>query len=296
ALAPALKNAPIPVLTAFWGSTLCGEAGRILRDNGIPASEYPEQAAIMLHHLRHSPRSRAGTAPGPDGPTRRRARDLMARVEPGQYLQADQAYELLKIFGVRSARGRLVKSAGEARSVPLEYPVAAKIDRPDIAHKASVGGVKLNLADPFELGEAVEDLLRTFSGASGVLVQEQVPAGLELIISSVTDPQLGSGLMVGLGGVWVEIIKDVVFGYPPLDRAAALELIDRLKCAPLLNGYRSRPGVNKEALAIMIERISAMLPALPEIAELDLNPVIYDRAQDAFIAAGVRIKKGGSIQ
>jgi acyl-CoA synthetase (NDP forming) len=96
--------------------------------------------------------------------------------------------------------------------------------------------------------------------------------------------------MVGLGGVWVEVMKDVVFGYPPMGQKEALGLIDSLRCAPLLQGYRGKEGVNREALAELISRIGMLLLALPDISEVDLNPVIYDPARNAFVAADARIR------
>lgn len=119
-----------------------------------------------------------------------------------------------------------------------------------------------------------------------------VPDGLELIIGSVRDPQLGNAVMVGLGGVWVEIMKDVAFGYPPLSRQDAMDMIDGLKCEPLLAGYRGKAGVSKEALCDLLLNVSAMLLALPAVSEIDLNPIIYDPARNAFVAADARIRKG----
>jgi len=124
-----------------------------------------------------------------------------------------------------------------------------------------------------------------------VFVQEQVPDGIEMIVGSARDAALGGSVMVGLGGVWVEIMKDVSFGYLPVSAEEALRMIDGLRCAPLLKGYRGQAGVNRQSLAELVERVSAMLLALPAIGELDLNPVIYSPAKDSFIAADARIKK-----
>ena len=292
ALVAELRDDKIPVLATFVGPTLGGEASRILRANGIPASEYPEQMAVMLEHMRQKKKADLVPTAKPRGTTVHQARQLMDRTAPGEYLQAADAYALLDLFGVRAAKNLIIKSPAEAAGTGLSYPVVAKIEHPGIIHKSDVGGVRLNIASEAELEEVVKSFLAKFAGAEGVLVQEQIPSGLELIIGSVSDPQLGSGVMIGLGGVWVEIMKDVVFGYPPLGLAEATDLIDRLKCVPLINGYRGKPGVNKEALARLLERVSLMLLALPDIVELDLNPIIYDPAKDDFIAADVRVRKG----
>ena len=292
ALVAEMKDVKIPVLANFVGPTLGGEASRIMRANGVPASEYPEQMAIMLEHMRKKKRLQTVQAFRPDSASIARGRSLLNAAASGEYLQAADAYALLDIFGIRAARNVIVKNAAEVSALTLSFPVVAKIEHPAIIHKSDVGGVRLNIASSAELEKVVTEFLEKFAGAEGVLVQEQIPSGLELIIGSVSDPQLGSGVMVGLGGVWVEIMKDVAFGYPPLGHEEAVNLINKLKCVPLIDGYRGKPGVNKDALAALLERVSAMLLALPDIVELDLNPVIYDPAKDDFVAADVRIKRG----
>ncbi|MDR2398218.1 MAG: acetate--CoA ligase family protein [Spirochaetaceae bacterium] len=297
ALIPVLKDAKLPVLTNFFGPRLGKGAREVLLKNGIPTSVYPEQIATMLAGMRERPKVRDLEGPRPSGAVLHQARDLLARSSAGEYLAVTEAYALLELFGIQAARRRLLKSAGAAREVEtaaLSFPVVAKIDHPEIVHKSDVGGVHLDIQTPDELSAVVTDFFARFPGATGVLVQEQVPPGLELILGGVRDPQLGSAVMLGLGGVWVEIMKDLVFGYPPIGKAEALDLIARLRCEPLLAGYRGKPGVNREALANLITHVSSLLVALPGISEIDLNPVIYDPARDAFIAADARIKKAGN--
>ena len=292
ALVEELKEVKIPVLANFVGPTLGGEASRILRANGIPASEYPEQMAIMLEHMRKKKKNRIVQAVRPNGATILKGRSILNATASGEYLKASEAYALLDLFDLRAAKNLIIKSPGEAAAIELSYPVVAKIEHSEIIHKSDVGGVRLNIASPDELERVVKEFLTRFAGAEGVLVQEQIPSGLELIIGSVSDPQLGSGVMVGLGGVWVEIMKDVVFGYPPLGLEEAVDLINKLKCVPLIDGYRGKTGVNKEALALLMEKVSAMLLTLPDIVEIDLNPLIFDPAKNDFVAADVRIRRG----
>jgi acetyltransferase len=294
ALIPVLKNAKMPVLTNFFGPTLGKGARDLLIKNGIPTSLYPEQIAAMLAGMRERPRVSALEGDRPSGTVLRQAQGILSRTAAGEYLPVIDAYALLELFGVHVARSRMLKTMEDARSkelAALSFPVVAKIDHPDIIHKSDVGGVRLNINSPGELSAVAEDFFLRFPGAAGVFVQEQVPPGLELIVGGVWDPQLGSAVMAGLGGVWVEVMKDLVFGYPPIGKAEALDLLKGLRCAPLLAGYRGNPGVNQEALADLITRISTLLLALPGISEIDLNPVIYDPLRDAFVAADARVRK-----
>jgi acyl-CoA synthetase (NDP forming) len=282
-------------LTNFFGPTLGKGARDILIKNNIPTSLYPEQIATMLAGMRERPRIGDMEGPRPSGALLQQARTILSRSPSGEYLPVLDVYALLEIFGVPVAQRRMLKTAEDIRPEilgTLSFPVVAKIDHPEILHKSDVGGVRLDIRSTRELEETAADFFTRFPGASGVFVQEQVPSGLELIIGGVCDPQLGSAVMAGLGGVWVEIMKDLVFGYPPIGKTEALDLLKELRCLPLLAGYRGKSGINQEALAKVIVSISTLLLALPEISEIDLNPVIYDPARDAVIAADARIKKG----
>ncbi|MDR3343672.1 MAG: acetate--CoA ligase family protein [Treponema sp.] len=297
ALVPILKASAIPSLACFFGPNL-GKGGRdVLIRNGIPVAEYPEQLAMMLAGMRKQERpdmddiTRTMADLSPDGASVSKARGLLAPVPPGQYVPTVDAYGLLALFGVTAAKNALLKRVDEASALGFSYPVVAKIDHPEIIHKSDVGGVRLNIGSAQALAAVVSEFLAKFKGANGVFVQEQVPEGIELIVGGAADPQLGPSVMVGLGGVWVEVMKDITFAYPPIGRREALSLIDSLKCAPLLSGYRGSRGVNRKALAALVCRIGIMLLTLPGITEIDLNPVIYDPARNTFVAADARIRK-----
>ena len=297
ALLPVLKASPIPSLACFFGPAL-GKGGRdLLLKNGIPVAEYPEQLALMLAGMRRKERpdpediAASFASFSPAGPQIARAREIFSRIPPGQYAAIIDAYGILNCFGIRTAKSGLFKNAGEIGAVEFSYPVVAKIDHPEIVHKSDVGGVRLNIGSPGELGAVVTEFLARFSGANGVFVQEQVPDGLEFIAGGVADPQLGPAVIAGLGGIWVEIMKDIVFAYPPVGKKEALNLVEGLKCAPLLKGYRGQQGADSDALAELICRVGNLLLALPGIAELDINPVIYDPARGGFVAADARIRR-----
>jgi acetyltransferase len=292
ALVPLLKTAKIPVITCFFGPTLGKGARDVLIKNRIPTAQYPEQLAMMLAGMRERAKTADPEGFRVSGKIAGQGRGILRSAASGEYLPVLDAYALLRLFGVQIAQSGLLKTPEEARNTGLTFPVVAKIEHPEIVHKSDVGGVKLNISSAEELSETVQDFLKRFPGAVGVFVQEQVPEGLELIVGGAFDPHLGSSVMVGLGGVWVEVMKDVVFGYPPIGRAEALGMINALRCEPLLAGYRGKPGVDKNALADLLEKISALLLTLPGIIEIDLNPVIYDSRRNAFVAADARIKKG----
>ncbi len=280
----------VPVLTTFFGPTL-GHGGReYMKDVGIPTYEFPEQVVPALKSLLATPKFPQGNYDRLPSEVLIKSRSIVKGAARGAYLPMGEALELLDCFGVKALKSGLVKSEAEVPSLGLRYPVVAKIDHPEIVHKSDVGGVKIGLADETELQGTVADFLKKFSGATGVLVQEMAPKGVELIVGSSRDPELGSTVMVGLGGTWVEVFGDVAFGYPPLSPELAEAMMKSLKCWPLLAGYRGEKGVNPEALSRTLLNVGTMLLTLPEIEELDLNPVIYDRELDAFVAVDVRIK------
>ena len=292
ALIPVLKEAKIPVVTAFPGSTLAKNARDILAKNNIPATQYPEHVATMLTGMRKRPKFANNERSGVTGAVLNQGNELLRTQASGEYLSTPDAHALLKLFGIEVARHAILKSPEDSGASEFSFPVVAKIEHPEIIHKSDVGGVRLNIASADELKEVTADFLKRFTGAHGVFVQEQVPVSLELIVGSVSDPQFGSSVMVGLGGVWVEVMKDVVFGYPPVGREEAMNMIDGLRCKPLLTGYRGKVKVNCEALADLLQKVSALVLALPGIVEIDLNPVVYHPQRNIFMPLDVRIKKG----
>lgn len=292
AFVPAVVGANIPVVTCFFGPTI-GQGGRTaMHKAGLPTFEYPEQAVDALVSLRRPERFPPQAVGYICGDDLARAKRIVNEAAADEYLAMDKAADLLACYGIRMPGSALITGAQDVQALSLNYPVAAKIDHPEIVHKSDVGGVRLNIADAAELADVVQAFRKKFPGAKGVFVQEMLPRGLELIVGSVCDPGLGSAVMVGFGGTQVEVFKDTVFGYPPIGQEVAQSMIRRLKCLPLLQGYRGEEGVNLQALEALLMKLSDLLLTHPTIAELDLNPVIYDPRKDAFIAADVRIKIG----
>ena len=190
---------------------------------------------------------------------------------------------LLQSFGVQTVAARLAKTADEAVAAAktLGYPVVLKIESPDILHKTEAKGVALNLADDGAVRSAFTALVvnaksyKADARIAGVLVQAMAKGDVELVIGLKRDPTFGPVVMVGLGGVLIEVFKDVVFRAAPVTEAEALRMLDELKSKVILDGVRGKPPVNKQALARMISAVSRFGAAAgPRLAELDLNPVL----------------------
>lgn len=175
----------------------------------------------------------------------------------------------------------------------LGFPVVLKIVSPDIIHKSDSGGVKLDLKTAAQVGKAYDDILKAararFPEASlrGVSVQKMAPPGVEVIIGVSQDEQFGPVLMFGLGGIFVEVLKDVSFRIIPLTQRDAAEMIREIKGYSLLEGIRGREPVDVSCLEEMIMGISRFVEARPEVRELDLNPVFAYK--DSVVAVDARI-------
>jgi len=177
---------------------------------------------------------------------------------------------------------KLAKNAAEAAEFAeqLGYPVVLKIVSPDIIHKTDAGGVIINLKNKTEVQVAYEKILlnakkyKATAKIVGVLVQEMAPQSTEVIVGSIKDLQFGQTLMFGLGGVFVEILKDVTFKIAPITREDAEEMLTGIKAYPLLKGYRNTPPTDIDAIITILLNTSRLVMDNPQIKELDLNPVL----------------------
>jgi acyl-CoA synthetase (NDP forming) len=217
---------------------------------------------------------------------RRSGRTLLSEVESKQVLEE---------AGISTTRARLAATRDEAVRYATEigFPVVMKIISPDISHKSDVGGVALNLADATAVGAAFVEMLRRVGAAQpaahieGVSVQTMAKPGTEVIIGMTKDPQFGPVLMFGLGGVMVEVLKDVAFRIVPITDRDANQMIHDIKGFPVLAGFRGQAPADIGALKALLMQLSGFVAAHPEIEELDLNPVFaYD---DGAIAVDARI-------
>ncbi len=206
-----------------------------------------------------------------------------------------ESKELLRQAEIPIVKTKLARSRKEAVEFSKEvgFPVVLKISSPDIVHKSDYGGVKLGLTSIAQVGKAYDEIIssinRKFPKARihGTSVYRMVPPGAEIIIGMNRDPQFGPVIMFGLGGILIEILKDVSFRIIPVTSGEAAEMIKEIKGYPLLQGYRGKEPVNIFMLADLIAKLSQFIEANPQIKELDLNPIIANK--DSAIVVDARI-------
>jgi succinyl-CoA synthetase beta subunit len=192
-----------------------------------------------------------------------------------------EARELLASYGFGMVRSRLAADPRQAADCAEElgYPIAVKIESPDLPHKTEVGGVRLGLTTRDEVAAAASEVLASArlhapdSAIAGVLVQKMAPPACELVLGVRRDASFGPVLMLGLGGIFIEVLKDVVFASVPVSAADAESMLARLRGRAVLEGVRGRAAVDRGALVKAICALSDFALAHPEIVELDLNPV-----------------------
>lgn len=289
AMTAALKNSGLPVTSCFFGPEAALDGRKVMLDAGIPSFPFPEQTASVLSLMRaeEDPKAAEGAPTPRPSLLRREELKKITRAAEG-FLSPGHCEELLAAYGIPLVRSAFFTDSSAASGHDLAYPVVAKIDHPDVLHKSDAGGVVLNIPDGTELARTMGDLLKRFPGARGVLVQEQVKKGLELILGADRDPLLGHAVLVGWGGVGVEVFGDVALGHVPFSRGYGQKMLRSLKCYPLLKGFRGEKGVDEEKLLDLLQRMQTLLSDFPEIEEMDLNPLIWDGSK--FIAADYRIK------
>jgi acyl-CoA synthetase (NDP forming) len=208
-----------------------------------------------------------------------------AKKEGRKALLEPEAKTICAEYGIPITKFKVTSNQKEATKYADEigYPVVLKIVSPDIIHKSDVGGVIVDLKTPAEVtagyNKILENVKKYKADAKivGVLVQEMAPNSTEVIVGAIKDPQFGQTVMFGLGGIFVEVLKDVSFRIAPLNVDDAREMITELKAYPLLNGFRNMPPADIDALVGILCSTSRLVMENPEIKELDLNPVLAYR-------------------
>ncbi len=221
-----------------------------------------------------------------------------AKSEGRAVLTEVESKQILEEAGIPAASARLARTADEAVNAAAEfgYPVVLKIVSPEVTHKSDVGGVKLNLDSAETVAAAFQEITKAVkrqqsdARIEGVAVQKMARPGIEVIVGMSKDPQFGPVLMFGLGGVLVEVLKDVAFRIVPLEARDARQMIREIKGFPVLEGFRGQEPADLEALEKLLLKVSAFVEAHPEIEELDLNPVFAYK--DGALAVDARIVVG----
>jgi acyl-CoA synthetase (NDP forming) len=192
-------------------------------------------------------------------------------------LSADQVYGVLEAYGIDVPEWRMAVDidGAVAAADTIGYPVVLKADAASVVHKSDMGGVAMNLIDADAVKKAATKMRERIDAQDlRFFVQQFVPGGREVILGAKAEPGLGHLIMFGLGGIFVEVLKDVVFNLTPITDAEAREMVDGIKASTLLSGVRGEKPVDKNALSDLIERLSRLTSDFPQIKELDLNPVM----------------------
>jgi len=283
-----------PVLANFMSAK---GAPDILRN--IPSYEFPESAASALAKVttygewRGKP---SGSVPVFSDIRAADAKSIVVRAleRGGGWLSPIEIGELFDAIGIPVAKSRLVSNLDGALSAAEEigFPVALKATGPAIVHKTEVGGVALNLADATALRRAYDDMAtRLGENLTGVIVQEMVPGGVEVVVGATLDKTFGPLVLYGSGGILVELLNDVAFRINPLTEADALEMMNEVKGTALIRGYRGSPPADEAALSEIILRVSALLEICPQIQEMDANPVKVLEKGAIVVDARVRVDR-----
>jgi acetyltransferase len=290
-----------PVLACFMGEYRVEPGIDILAEYGVPNYAYPERAASAFAAMRDYRVARDWDDPEIqhyDADTEK-VETLFAEVRKhGRVTLGDaECRDVLDAYSIRKPESHLATTADEAVSIAhqIGYPVVLKIASPDILHKTDVGGVKVGLANPQDVRDAFELMhyraQRYVPEAHiwGCLVQEMVPKGIELLLGMSRDHQFGPLVTFGLGGIYVEALRDVVFRVAPFGEQDAREMIEEIRARSLLDGVRGEPPADKDAIVQTLLRISQLVTDFPEIVELDINPLVVYEAGQGAVALDMRL-------
>jgi acetyl coenzyme A synthetase (ADP forming)-like protein len=283
-----------PVTVSFVGGERSDKAIQWLVEQGIPAFGAPDRAINAVATLREYTRLRESMkdpAVNCTGVDSSAARKLIAkaRAEKRNALTEIEAKQIFEIYGLPTTKTTLATTENEAVKFAdaTGYPVVMKIVSPEIIHKSDAGGVKVNVKDEAAVRESYKTILanakayKADANIHGVAIQEMAPWGTEVILGSVNDPSFGPTQMFGLGGIFVEVLKDVTFRVAPVSRGQAEQMLSEIRGAPILDGVRGEAPRDKAALVDVLCKFSALIIDLAdEIAETDANPVIvYEKGK-----------------
>lgn len=290
-----------PIVCNFMTNMSIGrfqETAKILHDGGVPCYSYPTTAAKALGALYRYSKTRSRTPGQPKVFTdidEKKAEVIFsqAKKESREFLAADRVYELLGAYGIPVAKWWLAEDVYEAVNAAdnIGYPVVLKAEAASVIHKSDMGGVAVNLKDAGDVAAAAEKM-KAKIGTKDLrfLVQKFLPGGKELIMGVTAKEGLGHMVMFGLGGIYVEVLKDVVFKIAPVTEMEANEMLSSIKAAKLLDGARGEQGINKEAVTDIIQRVSKLVTDFPVIKEMDLNPVMAFSDKAFVVDARIKIR------
>ncbi len=217
----------------------------------------------------------------------------IARKDGRKKLLEHEAYEVLRLYEIPVPKAGLATNVDEALTIAkrVGFPIVMKIVSPDIVHKSDVGGVKVGISDEVAVLKSFNEIMENVrlkapnARVAGILIQEMVPSALEVIVGGTRDPTFGPVVMFGLGGIFVEILKDVSFRIAPVTRYDAISMIEEIKASKILDGYRGMPPRDKDALVDIIIKLSKLMEEVKEITDVDLNPIMsFEKGKGAKVA------------
>jgi len=306
ALAPLAKSSSRNLLACWLGGQSVLAARTIAAEAGMPAYRTPEEAVngflqIVDYRRNQNLLMQVPASVGDGEPDRERARTLVRdALAKGRYLLSDpETKAILHAYGIPTVPTLSAATPDEAvrAASVLGFPVAVKILSPDIAQKSDVGGVTLDLDTPEAVRAATERMgrrlaeLRPDARLDGFIVQEMArnPEAHELIAGAATDPVFGPVILFGQGGLAVEVAGDSAVALPPLNTVLARELIKRTRVARQLAGYRNHPAADMDAISAVLVQVARLVAEVPEIVELDINPLLADSRGATVLDARMRI-------
>lgn len=289
-----------PVLFSFFGGTRCEEAEKVLTDKMVPNYLYPKTAVTSMKALYDYTVIKNQEYPEPpkfDVDTEKVEAIIEDARKRGVTTLGLESFDLLKAYGIPTVGTAITKTVEETVEAAEEigYPLVMKIMSPQISHKSDVGGIKLNLYSASDVREAYEDMMENIpklepdAVLEGVQLQKMLSGGKEVIIGMIQDPTFGPTLMFGLGGTYVEILKDVKFAIAPVNEREAQNMIEGVKSYKLLEGARGENPADVASIADTILRISQLVTDFPEISEFEINPLmVFDEGEGA-LAVDMRL-------
>ncbi|MDY6903937.1 MAG: acetate--CoA ligase family protein [Thermodesulfobacteriota bacterium] len=300
-IASLAKKTRKPVVCSFMGVIDVSEGVEYLRNHSIPVYRFPENAARALGALYRSAQwvHRQHLAQFKLSHDKKRAREIIeACQEKGQtYLGELDGNEFLKCYGFNVLPTKLAENQTQAAEIAkkIGFPVVMKIVSPQIIHKSDAGGVKVRLNSETEVKTAFKEIVDNAAkydpkaDIKGVLVQKMAPSGEEVIMGVNRSPGFGHLIMFGLGGIFVELFKDVVFRVAPIGRNNAVRMVKSIQSYPMLNGFRGKPVCDVETIHKMLVSLSDMVMDNPSIVELDINPLLVHEKGKGVTVADLRM-------
>lgn len=305
----AMKRCQKPAAACFLGGKKVLLGAEILMKNRIPVFDYPDQAVYIFDVMHQYAKKRGKLRENSEGEKYKKIclnialyenlkKNIQKVKKSGvKSLNFMECLNLLREYEIPSAKSVLVSSPEEItkKLKDMSFPMVAKIDSPEVIHKTDVGGVKSNISDIVSAKIVYHEIIGNIkkkapeARVQGIIFQEMVNDSLELIIGSKRDPQFGPVILFGLGGIYVEIMKDVSLGLAPITVSMAREMVEEVKFYSLLKGARGQAGYDIEAIVDCINKVSQLMVDFEEIQEIDINPLMVARGGGGIKAVDCRI-------